>query len=88
MAIGSKTRRRFTTTLGLRSSGILMTPEEFDDLSDSRFDRHLRYELINGVFVVTPPPGNAEMDPNLELNHILRSHQDDHPRWDRSSTRY
>ncbi len=56
MAIGSKTRRRFTTRLGICSSGILMTPEEFDNLPEYLFNKWWRYELINGVLVVTPPP--------------------------------
>jgi Uma2 family endonuclease len=56
-----------------------MTPEEFDYLPDSAFTRGLRYELIRGVLVVTPPPGNAEIDPNLELAYLLRSHQEFHP---------
>src|SRR6185312_11948904 len=79
MAIGSKPRTRFTTRLGLRSSGILMTPEEFDDLPDYIFQRHLRYELINGVLIVTPPAGNAEVDPNDYLGYLLIGHQEHHP---------
>jgi Uma2 family endonuclease len=79
MAIGSKTRRRFTTTLGLRSSGILMTPEEFDDLPDYVFGKGLRYELINGVLIVQPPPGNAEIDPNDYLAYLLIGYQENHP---------
>jgi Uma2 family endonuclease len=79
MAIGSKTRRRLATRLGLRSSGLPMTPEEFDNLPDYVFTPHLRYELINGVLIVTPPPGNAEIDPNSELGYFLRSHQEHHP---------
>lgn len=78
MAIGSKTRRRFTARLGLRSSGLLLTPEEFDKLPDHLFTRHLRYELINGVLIVTPPPGNAEIDPNEDLGYLLRFHQEQH----------
>jgi Uma2 family endonuclease len=79
MAIGSKTRRRVTTRLGLRSSGLLMTPEEFDALPPEAFDRHLRYELINGVLIVTPPPGNAEIDPNSELGHLVWHYKEYHP---------
>jgi Uma2 family endonuclease len=79
MAVGSKTRRRFTTRLGLRSSGLLMTPDEFDNLPDDVFDRHLRYELINGVLIVAPPAGNAEMDPNNELGHLVWYYQHYHP---------
>ena len=79
MAIGSKSRKRFTTRLGLRSSGLLMTPEEFDDLPDHVFTRHLRYELINGVLIVTPPPDNAEIDPNEELGHLVWYYKEYHP---------
>ncbi len=80
MAVGSKTRKRFMTRLGLRSSGILMTPEEFDDLPDHLFTPHLRYELINGVLIVTPMPGNAELDPNEELGHLVWYYKYHHPR--------
>ena len=79
MAIGSKTRRRFKTRLGLRSSGLPMTPEEFDNLPDYVFTKHLRYELINGVFIVTPPPGNTEMSPNSELGHLVWYYKHYHP---------
>ena len=79
MAIGSRSKTRFTTRLGLRSSGTLMTPEEFDDLPDEVFNRHLRYELINGVLIVTPPPGNAEIAPNSELGHLVWYYKHYHP---------
>ena len=79
MAIGSKTRRRFTTRLGLRSSGLLMAPDEFDNLPDEVFDKHLRYELINGVLIVTPPPGNGEIAPNSELGHLVWYYKHYHP---------
>jgi Uma2 family endonuclease len=79
MAVGSRTRRRVKTTLGLRSSGLLMNPEEFDNLPDYVFTRHLRYELINGVLIVTPPPGNDEIDPNSELGHLVWHYKEFHP---------
>jgi Uma2 family endonuclease len=79
MAIGSKTRRRLTTRLGLRSSGLPMTPEEFDNLPDYVFTPHLRYELINGVLIVTPPPGNSEIDPNEDLGHLVWYYKEFHP---------
>jgi Uma2 family endonuclease len=79
MAIGSKTRRRFTTQLGLRSSGILMTPEEFDNLPDCVFNKWLRYELINGVLVVTQPQVNAELAPNEELGYLVWCYKEFHP---------
>ena len=78
MAIGSKTRR-LTTRLGLRSSGLVMTADEFDDLPDYVFTRHLRYELINGVLIVTPPPRNAEIDPSSELGHLVWYYKHNHP---------
>jgi len=39
MAVAPRTRIR--TRLGLRSSGLSMTPEEFDDLPDHAFTRGL-----------------------------------------------
>lgn len=65
--------------LGPRSAGISLTPQEFDRLPPERFDDRYRYELIRGVLVVTPPPGNTEIDPNEELGYLLRSHQEQHP---------
>ncbi len=62
--------------LGPRSAGLLMTPEEFDD---ARFIDHYRYELIRGVLVVSPPPGNAEVDSNQYLGYLLVGHQEHHP---------
>ena len=41
--------------IGPRSAGARMTPEEFDATPASRFVRGYRYEVINGVLVVTPP---------------------------------
>lgn len=69
------TRRR----IGPRSAGLSMTLEEFDALEPEDFVDHYRYELIRGVLVVTPPAGNAEVDPNEELGHLLRTYRDTHP---------
>lgn len=63
--------------LGLEQAGMLLTPEEFDAVSD--WDEDYRYELIHGVLVVTPPPLDAEVDPNDELGHWLRKYQQEHP---------
>ena len=60
MANGAKTRRWMTVRLGLGSSGLLMTPDEFDGLPDLVFARHRRYELINRVLIVTLAQGNGE----------------------------
>jgi Uma2 family endonuclease len=67
------------TRIGPRSAGITMTPEEFDALDPEAFDDNFRYELINGVLIVSPYPGIGERDPNEELGHILRSYQEAHP---------
>ncbi len=63
--------------LGPDAAGLLMTPEEFDAVTD--YDDQYGYELIRGVLVVTPIPLEAESDPNEELGHWLRSYRDDHP---------
>jgi Uma2 family endonuclease len=63
--------------LDRRSNGILMTPEEFDAVTD-RDDRYV-YELIHGVVIVAPPPGEAERDPNGELDFLFRLYQRTHP---------
>jgi Uma2 family endonuclease len=65
--------------IGPRSAGMLMTPEEFDATPESAWDDRYRYELINGVLVVTPVPANAAVDPNEELGYLLRSYQEHHP---------
>jgi Uma2 family endonuclease len=61
---------------GPDSSGILMTPREFDRAD---FVEGYRYELINGVLIVTPIPALNERDPNEELGHWLRTYQEVHP---------
>ena len=52
--------------LGPESAGMLMTPEEFDEVSEC--DDGYHYELIRGVLVVTPIPSEAEASPN-SLGH-------------------
>ena len=61
---------------GPRSNGILMTPAEFDR---ANFKRGWRYELINGVLIVSPTPSEGELDPNEELGRWLRNYREDHP---------
>ena len=48
--------------LGPESAGILMTPEEFDNIEE--YDECYTYELINGVLVVNPIPNPEETGPN------------------------
>ncbi len=63
--------------IGPDDNGLLMTPEEFDEITD--FDEGYQYELIRGVLVVNPPAGVGERDPNEELGHLLRTYQEAHP---------
>jgi len=62
--------------LGPGSAGSLLTTAEFDR---ARFRQGWRYELINGVLVVSPHPARTERDPNEELGRWLRDYQEGHP---------
>ena len=79
MATTGRNRVRCHAWIGLRSSGMLMTAEEFDSAPESAWVRHYRYELINGVLVVTPPVREAEASPNEDLGFLLRTYQETHP---------
>jgi Uma2 family endonuclease len=70
--ISVKRRRKF----GPESAGTLMTLREFDRAD---FVEGWRYELINGVLIVSPPPLENERDPNDELAYLLRTYRDAHP---------
>ena len=61
---------------GPASNGTMVTPREFDR---AEFEDGWRYELYNGVLVVTPLPLLNEADPNEELGRLLRNYQKDHP---------
>jgi Uma2 family endonuclease len=63
--------------LGPHSAGMLLTPEEFDEITD--YEDGFRYELIRGVLVVAPVPTEAEASPNDELGAMLRQYQREHP---------
>ena len=57
----------------------MMTPEEFDAIDPDSCVRGYRFELINGVFVVSPPVDDAECDPNEYLGHLLIVYLEGHP---------
>ena len=61
---------------GPSANGFQMTPREFDR---GDFERGWRYDLINGVLIVSPSPVSNERDPNEELGRILRNYQEYHP---------
>jgi Uma2 family endonuclease len=56
-----------------------MTPEEFDAISYDQCDDRYRYELIRGVFVVSPMAGRSEMSPNDFLGYHLWNYHVSHP---------
>lgn len=62
--------------LGPHSNGMSLSPWEFDAAD---FEPGWRYELVNGVLIVNPPPSIKERDPNEELGHWLRNYQETHP---------
>jgi len=55
---------------------MLLTAAEFDR---ARFKDGWRYELINGVLIVSPFAARNERDPNEELGRWLRNYQEGHP---------
>lgn len=63
---------------GPGSAGATMTPEEFDATPPERFLPGYRYEVINGVLVVSPTPGAGERGPNDELGYLLRQYREHH----------
>ncbi len=65
------------TKLDVTSNGMVMTPAEFDAVSD--YDDEYCYELVNGVVIVNPIPLEAESDPNGELEYFLRDYKHNHP---------
>jgi Uma2 family endonuclease len=53
-----------------------MTPAEFDAIPASRWAKGYRYEVINGVLVVSPPPGAGERSPNDYLGYLLNLYRE------------
>jgi len=72
----SSTATETDLVLGLDSAGILMTPEEFDAVTE--YDENYRYALIHGVLVVNPIPSPEETGPNELLAHLLWDYQQRH----------
>jgi Uma2 family endonuclease len=76
MSVAQKTKTK-RIRLNQASNGMLMTPEEFDAVTD--YDELFVYELIHGVLIVSPVPGETERDPNGELEYLLRHYSATHP---------
>jgi Uma2 family endonuclease len=71
--------KRPITQLDAGSNGLLMSMEEFESIDAQRCDPKFRYELIQGVVIVSPAPADAEADPNGELEAMLRNYRSTHP---------
>jgi Uma2 family endonuclease len=54
---------------------MLLTAAEFNR---ARFEEGWRYELINGVLVVSPFAARNERHPNDELGYLLNSYKENH----------
>ncbi len=65
--------------IGPDSAGRLMTTAEFDALTYDDCVEGYRYELINGVLVVSPAVSSAEGGPNDDLGYLLRLYRETHP---------
>jgi Uma2 family endonuclease len=63
--------------LGPMSAGLLMTPDEFDAVTE--YDELYRYELVRGVLVVTPFADEAERACIEVAGHLLQTYQHNHP---------
>lgn len=70
------TAEKAIAEFNFESNGSQLSPEEFDE---AEFELGWRYELVNGVLIVNPPPSLSERDPNEELGHLLRNYQETHP---------
>ena len=63
MGVAQKTKTK-RIRLTQASNGMLVTPEEFDAVTD--YDDLFVYELIHGVLIVSPVPDETVRDPNQE----------------------
>lgn len=63
--------------LGPESNGRLMSPADFDAVTD--WEPGYRYELVHEVLVVLPPPGFGERSGNDELGRLLRNFSEENP---------
>ncbi|MDZ4686350.1 MAG: Uma2 family endonuclease [Planctomycetaceae bacterium] len=66
-----------TRPLGPWANGLQMSPEEYERATE--WDPFYRYELVNGVLVVSPPADIGERSPNDFLGYLLQSYKYSHP---------
>lgn len=65
------------TRIGPECNGMHMLAGEYDAIQD--WGEGYRYELVNGVLIVTPPAGAGERSPNDDLGHFIRKYQETDP---------
>ena len=65
------------TRIGPECNGMHVLPNEYDAVRD--WDDGYRYELVNGVLIVTPPAGAGERSPNDDLGYFIRTYQESDP---------
>lgn len=63
--------------LGPWANGLQMSPDEF--VAIDHWDDEFRYELLNGVLVVSPAPAIGERGPNDLLGYLLLDYKYRHP---------
>lgn len=66
-----------TRPLGPWANGVSLSAEEFDSATD--WDDDYRYELVRGMLIVSPAPGEGERGPNSELGYLLLDYKYRHP---------
>jgi Uma2 family endonuclease len=74
--LARKRKSKTRITIDHDCNGMMMTESEFDSAD---FEEGWRYELINGVLIVSPIPFPQERDPNEELGALLRWYRKTHP---------
>jgi Uma2 family endonuclease len=73
----ARARKTRPPKLGRSSNGMLMTPEEFDAITE--YDENFNYELVRGIVIVNPKPAPTERSPNDFLAHLLLDYATNHP---------
>lgn len=68
--------QELTKPLGPGDAGTPMTMDEFEQ---AEYELGYRYELMNGLLIVNPPPREEERDANQVLGQWLLNYQEDHP---------
>jgi Uma2 family endonuclease len=66
-----------TRPFGPWANGMELSPEEYDAATD--WEPGYRYELLQGLLIVSPPAGLGERSPNDYLGYMLWRYAESHP---------